>query len=67
MRVDAWTAVDSIQYEGDKYVSCSHRCLDQFQEWPERYVQGSSVSDLVTYMTCVWAPGIPVPALAIGF
>jgi len=40
MRVDEWTAVNSVQYKGDKYVFCTHRCLERFQERPERYVAG---------------------------
>lgn len=42
MRIDEWTATISTQYAGTKYVLCSHRCLERFQQEPERYLKANS-------------------------
>lgn len=42
MRVDAWTANVYTQYEGTKFVFCSQRCLERFQQEPERYLKTNS-------------------------
>jgi len=38
MRVDQWTATLSSEYDGQRYVFCSSRCLDRFRETPEQFV-----------------------------
>ena len=38
MRVDAWTALVTAEYKDSKYVFCSMRCRERFNEDPERYV-----------------------------
>jgi putative ABC transport system ATP-binding protein len=38
MRVDAWTAMVKTLYQGQQHVFCSERCLQRFNEAPERYV-----------------------------
>ena len=38
MRVDEWTATVTTDYKGKKIVFCSQRCLNRFEEDPERYV-----------------------------
>lgn len=38
MRVDAWTALVSIEHAGRRHVFCSQRCLERFKAEPERYV-----------------------------
>jgi len=38
MRVDEWTAKFSHNYEGDRYVFCSTRCRQRFQEKPYQYL-----------------------------
>ncbi len=42
MRIDEWTSTIFTQYEGTKFVFCSHRCLDRFQQEPERYLKANS-------------------------
>lgn len=42
MRVDEWTATISSQYAGTKFVFCSHRCLERFQQEPERYLTANA-------------------------
>jgi putative ABC transport system ATP-binding protein len=37
MRVDAWTAVHSCEYQGRRYVFCSKRCEERFRESPASY------------------------------
>ena len=37
MRVDEWTAEVFTGYGGRRYVFCSHRCLERFNEDPEKY------------------------------
>jgi putative ABC transport system ATP-binding protein len=37
MRVDEWTATLSSDHGGKRYVFCSRRCLERFEEEPERY------------------------------
>jgi putative ABC transport system ATP-binding protein len=41
MRVDAWTAVHELEYEGQRYVFCSQRCLERFEASPGDYLGGS--------------------------
>jgi len=38
MRVDEWTATLVAEHVGRRYVFCSARCLDRFQEAPEGFV-----------------------------
>jgi len=38
MRVDEWSAPRSAEYEGERFVFCSQRCLERFSEAPARYV-----------------------------
>lgn len=42
MRIDEWTSTVYTQYEGTKFVFCSHRCLERFQQEPERYLKANS-------------------------
>ncbi len=42
MRVDGWTSTISAQYRGRRFVFCSHRCLERFQQEPERYLSVDS-------------------------
>jgi YHS domain-containing protein len=37
MRIDAWTAVLSQEYEDRRYVFCSKRCEERFLETPGAY------------------------------
>lgn len=37
MRVDEWTASVFTEYEGERYVFCSKRCLERFRAEPRRY------------------------------
>jgi putative ABC transport system ATP-binding protein len=37
MRVDEWTATLFSEYEGERYVFCSKRCLERFSDDPEKY------------------------------
>ncbi|MAT84147.1 MAG: ATP-binding cassette domain-containing protein [Pseudomonadales bacterium] len=39
MRVDEWTAAISRVHEGVRYVFCSERCLERFQDDPAAYVE----------------------------
>ena len=38
MRVDAWTATRETHHEGTRYVFCSQRCLERFENAPAAYV-----------------------------
>lgn len=38
MRVDEWTAKIIRDHNGEKYVFCSQRCLERFNENPQRYL-----------------------------
>ncbi len=38
MRVDEWTAEVFTEYNQQRYVFCSHRCLERFQAAPSRYI-----------------------------
>jgi len=42
MRVDEWTAEVGTEYAGQRFVFCSHRCLERFEAEPERYVTGTT-------------------------
>lgn len=44
MRVDEWTASISTEYKNHKYVFCSSRCLDRFDDQPENYTEKPSMS-----------------------
>lgn len=37
MRVDAWTAIHETEHAGTRYVFCSRRCLEQFEQAPTRF------------------------------
>lgn len=37
MRVDEWTAAITTEYEGDRIVFCSRRCLERFEQDPLKY------------------------------
>ena len=37
MRVDEWTATIFTEYKNNKHVFCSQRCLERFNNEPERY------------------------------
>ncbi len=39
MRVDEWTATLSSEYQGQRYLFCSKRCLERFEVDPSRYAQ----------------------------
>jgi len=41
MRIDEWTATISKEYKNQKYVFCSQRCLERFDDDPERYMTKS--------------------------
>ena len=38
MRVDEWTAEVFIEYQNARYVFCSRRCLEKFNEKPDQYI-----------------------------
>jgi putative ABC transport system ATP-binding protein len=38
MRVDAWTAVHETRHAGARYVFCSRRCLERFEDAPGSYL-----------------------------
>jgi putative ABC transport system ATP-binding protein len=38
MRVDEWTATLFSEYQGQRYVFCSKRCLERFELEPQRYI-----------------------------
>ncbi|MEJ2130420.1 MAG: ATP-binding cassette domain-containing protein [Gammaproteobacteria bacterium] len=39
MRIDAWTAEIEREHGGERYVFCSHRCLERFDADPQRYAR----------------------------
>ena len=39
MRVDEWTAEISTSHEGQSYYFCAQRCLERFEEEPQRYLR----------------------------
>ena len=41
MRVDAWSALVTMEHSGSRYVFCSTRCRDRFRQEPERYTSGA--------------------------
>lgn len=45
MRVDEWTATITTDYQDEKIVFCSNRCLSRFNEQPEKYVGNSNKKD----------------------
>jgi len=42
MRVDEWTAEVGTEYAGQRFVFCSHRCLERFDAEPERYIKAGA-------------------------
>lgn len=38
MRVDEWTATITTNYQDEKIVFCSNRCLSRFNEQPQKYI-----------------------------
>jgi putative ABC transport system ATP-binding protein len=44
MRVDEWTAVNRFEHENRRYVFCSRRCLERFEESPEIYVSAEAAT-----------------------
>jgi putative ABC transport system ATP-binding protein len=40
MRVDEWTATRFAQHAGQRYVFCSQRCKERFENDPARYLSG---------------------------
>lgn len=43
MRVDEWRAEISAEYQFEKFVFCSRRCLERFEKSPEQYVTDSNI------------------------
>jgi putative ABC transport system ATP-binding protein len=43
MRVDEWTATVFAEHADQRYVFCSQRCLERFEEDPVRYMPGSEL------------------------
>jgi YHS domain-containing protein len=44
MRIDAWTAIHSTEYNGHQFFFCSTRCQERFTVSPHSYQRPSAIN-----------------------